>query len=431
MITTSNQEAVDKIKAKEKVVEEGIKSLIGFTPTVKPLGTLKEIKAQVKAELEAIAQDKSAKKLKFFKINLQETETFSLIEIPTSYFSPETEEGVRIARYIECYKEREQIKYPAKTYDGGSQTLTGTTHDKNIETLPVTYKDQSSQASVWDIEDTYNGTNVTKEEYDKEAVFLRTTQILQRILASNNFHHQQMLFHSYIVPSRGVGKYTLTLLWSFKDICELPVLDVCWNPKSQKILAACYGDRDKDEGVLCVWNVKNPHTPERRIKNATNINCLAFTKTRPDILAYACLDGSVSYVDITSNLPNPVDLQKSEHGHWPIWGITWVTLEEIGKVCYKLMTCDDMGEINLWNLEDKTSTKLEEITFIPTPNKYLDFQNVKKEFPFRETFLPCYWITPHPVDRRTYYVGTYTGAIATVSLLTFFLSKYQTGTWDY
>ncbi|XP_073984762.1 uncharacterized protein [Rhodnius prolixus] len=156
------QEAVDKIKAKEKVVEEGIKSLIGFTPTVKPLGTLKEIKAQVKAELEAIAQDKSAKKLKFFKINLQETETFSLIEIPTSYFSPETEEGVRIARYIECYKEREQIKYPAKTYDGGSQTLTGTTHDKNIETLPVTYKDQSSQASVWDIEDTYNGTNVTK-----------------------------------------------------------------------------------------------------------------------------------------------------------------------------------------------------------------------------------------------------------------------------
>ncbi|XP_073984532.1 dynein axonemal intermediate chain 4-like [Rhodnius prolixus] len=226
-----------------------------------------------------------------------------------------------------------------------------------------------------------------------------------------------MLFHSYIVPSRGVGKYTLTLLWSFKDICELPVLDVCWNPKSQKILAACYGDRDKDEGVLCVWNVKNPHTPERRIKNATNINCLAFTKTRPDILAYACLDGSVSYVDITSNLPNPVDLQKSEHGHWPIWGITWVTLEEIGKVCYKLMTCDDMGEINLWNLEDKTSTKLEEITFIPTPNKYLDFQNVKKEFPFRETFLPCYWITPHPVDRRTYYVGTYTGAIATCKTL--------------
>jgi len=86
---------------------------------------------------------------------------------------------------------------------------------------------------------------------------------------------------------------------------------------------------NNSDGLVYVWNIKNPVLPERTIRLKSPTSACAFSKRHPNLLAIGLISGSMVLVDIST--PNcPVIFESQETGD-PLWSITWLQMESYGE----------------------------------------------------------------------------------------------------
>lgn len=67
-----------------------------------------------------------------------------------------------------------------------------------------------------------------------------------------------------------------------------PVVALDWNPSNEDILAVGYGKfyfSDETNGLVMIWNIKNPVQPERHYSFQSPVTTLKFSKENSNLLA--------------------------------------------------------------------------------------------------------------------------------------------------
>nr|CAD7392106.1 unnamed protein product [Timema cristinae] len=110
---------------------------------------------------------------------------------------------------------------------------------------------------------------------------------MERLLASNVYHHQQKIFKG-LLPQDPLQldvryDYKLNHLWTFS--CDAvkgrTVTSLSWNKENEDILAVGYGKfyfTEKINGLVCCWCIKNPVQPERAFKFDATVTAVDFSK---------------------------------------------------------------------------------------------------------------------------------------------------------
>ncbi|XP_069954615.1 uncharacterized protein [Cherax quadricarinatus] len=101
---------------------------------------------------------------------------------------------------------------------------------------------------------------------------------------------------------------SLLPLWRFRPHTHYPrslaLTDVSWSPVHPDIFAAAYttgGVYDgENAGLVCVYTLKNPATPDRVFQVPSGVNTLHFHPQVGRLVVAGCSDGTVVVYDISS-----------------------------------------------------------------------------------------------------------------------------------
>lgn len=160
----------------------------------------------------------------------------------------------------------------------------------------------------------------------KYVQFQEALIVMERLLANNNYNSKQKrfrcLYRQNPLEESIDYNYKLNLLWTFansdtegfnKWVFNFPqfdeklfigksVLAIDWNPQNRDVLAVAYGRfyfKDPDEGMVMIWNIKNPVQPERTYRFPASVTSLQFSKTQSYALAVGLNNGRLEVIDIS------------------------------------------------------------------------------------------------------------------------------------
>lgn len=150
------------------------------------------------------------------------------------------------------------------------------------------------------------------------------------------------------------GEGTLLPLWKFQhDAAKKHVTSLAWNPKYDDLFAVGYGSFNfmkQSSGVICIFSLKNPTTPEYKFTTESGVMCLHFHPENGNLLAVGCYDGSVAVFDVraTSNAPLYLATVQSGKHSEPVWQVFWQA-DELQKDLQFVSISSD-GRVTLWTL---------------------------------------------------------------------------------
>lgn len=76
-----------------------------------------------------------------------------------------------------------------------------------------------------------------------------------------------------------------------------------WSPKNHDVLAVGYGKfyfTDKNDGMVLLWNIKNPVQPERVYAFGVPVTSVAFSILNPNLLAIGFYNGYIKIIDVSA-----------------------------------------------------------------------------------------------------------------------------------
>ncbi|KAK5645037.1 hypothetical protein RI129_006337 [Pyrocoelia pectoralis] len=368
---------------------------------------------------------------------LKETPTIFLLELPSKTVDKNSDEAAQVEKdnstyeYLTVGKGRNR-----KVVNAEVQTAQILLKTRTTEAEDVKRKHNEAFASEWDMYDSYamqcqqkeevdnvNETYIEKEdeELSQESLellnlfrndsFQEALCITERLLANNNFNAEQKRFRGLSDPDPHREnieyKYDLNLLWTFanKETNGKCVSTLAWNEDNSDILAVGYGKfyyTDKTNGMVMLWNIKNPVQPERTYKFEQPVTALHFSKKNPNLLGIGFYDGTVQILDVSSRDIRLIGRScKDSPIFEPIWQVVWYQGSDYFKGIEQIITSSQDGRIKIMRIS-KAEGKLKGIKTLR--RCHIPGIPVKRHaaaLVFRQ----------HPVNGSIYYVGTSEGTI--------------------
>ncbi|XP_023726258.1 WD repeat-containing protein 78 isoform X1 [Cryptotermes secundus] len=267
----------------------------------------------------------------------------------------------------------------------------------------------------------YEGVNITpKEQFEsvaKSEAFLDACARMERLLGSNTYRDQQKAFRGLRQPDPFrldvQFRYRLELLWSFTSdyVRGRTVTGMCWNSLNTDLLAVGYGKyfyKDRKNGLVCCWTIKNPTQPERKYKFDSPVTSVNFSTDRPNLLACGFHNGSIVILDISARNKTVIALSNRETSpsYEPVWQIFWFREEEYQRKEEQIMTCCQDGRIWKYRREETLSClPMMLVTRMEGTMKGIDQPRKSRAHDIPVSRHPAALVlTRHPVDTLTYFV---------------------------
>lgn len=262
--------------------------------------------------------------------------------------------------------------------------------------------------------------------------FHLSSMIIQRLLAGNVFRERQRRFRNMnevnALDLNIKYLYRLQTLWTYKsvDTAGKNVVDMSWCRSNGDLLAVAYGtyyyrdSRNRSNGAVLVWSIKNPVNPERRYRFNISVSAVEFSQRNPQLLAIALYDGTIEVIDVTSI--NPDDrkavVAKSERlsspGVEPIWQIQWLKLKE--KEC--IISGSQDGRVMKYEIGSGPYLVGYEQLRLDRIEGVVEALHVehKKTFIEADRHPQILCLRKHPLNQDIYIVGTDEGCIHICSI---------------
>ncbi|BES97086.1 Dynein intermediate chain [Nesidiocoris tenuis] len=205
-----------------------------------------------------------------------------------------------------------------------------------------------------------------------------------------------------------VFKYTLRILWKTKEPGTGGVNNISTLVLNRNLIAVGYGDRGKD-GTICVWNSKNPRTPEKKIMLQHAVTSTSFSKENPHWLAAVTEAGDVLIVDVG---PSVTNVMKN-----PYWDVAWFLHNNLEQVKENVVTVGDSGQVLLWDPHVCSSNEIGNLVYskIPHDNMFIHKHGsnslMRREKNFMQSKFQAAAIDLDPIDPKTIYVSTTQGSL--------------------
>ncbi|XP_045108688.1 dynein intermediate chain 2, ciliary-like isoform X3 [Portunus trituberculatus] len=132
------------------------------------------------------------------------------------------------------------------------------------------------------------------------------------------------------------------------------VSDVCWSPVYPDLLAAAYTTGDiggpEGAGMLCLYTLKNPATPERVFHTPCGVLCLDFHPKHGNVVAAGWSDGTVVMYDVRSST-RPIIIASTclnDKHLLPVTQVRWMETEIGEDLCFFSVSLD--GRLTQWTV---------------------------------------------------------------------------------
>ncbi|KAK7079745.1 cytoplasmic dynein with WD40 domain, partial [Halocaridina rubra] len=245
---------------------------------------------------------------------------------------------------------------------------------------------------------------------------LTAATIVERMLNQNEYDEIAQDFKYW---EDGSDEYkplqgSLLPLWRFtlEHQRSLTVSEVCWSPLYPDLFAAAYsagGAEGKDgTGMLCLFSLKNPATPERVFPAPCGVTSVHFHPQHSNLVLAGWSDGTVVVYDAKSSMsPKKMKSNTVTGKHiLPVSQVRWVTTEPSEGLRFFSVALD--GRVTKWQLT-KTLKPADILLFDHKEKKSYSSRFTKtEEIPLkgRGTCLAfC------PMDNRLMLVGVDTGEV--------------------
>nr|CAD7401198.1 unnamed protein product [Timema poppensis] len=247
---------------------------------------------------------------------------------------------------------------------------------------------------------------------------------MERLLASNVYHHQQKIFKG-LLPQDPLQldiryDYKLNHLWTFS--CDAvkgrTVTSLSWNKENEDILAVGYGKfyfTEKINGLVCCWCIKNPVQPERAFKFDATVTAVDFSKVHPNLLAVGLYDGRVLVLDVAAKETSVVAQsgRETSPSYEPVWHVQWFHDKENHSLEEQIITCCQDGRVCRYR-------KINDLVCFPmmrvrrVEGKVKGIEQPRRCHPQDipvSRYPAALVLARHPEDPLTYYVATDEGCV--------------------
>eukprot|EP00201_Polytomella_parva_P000559 CAMPEP_0175076480 /NCGR_PEP_ID=MMETSP0052_2-20121109/22753_1 /TAXON_ID=51329 ORGANISM="Polytomella parva, Strain SAG 63-3" /NCGR_SAMPLE_ID=MMETSP0052_2 /ASSEMBLY_ACC=CAM_ASM_000194 /LENGTH=591 /DNA_ID=CAMNT_0016345629 /DNA_START=118 /DNA_END=1893 /DNA_ORIENTATION=- len=247
----------------------------------------------------------------------------------------------------------------------------------------------------------------------------QSLKILDRMVNQNMFDEIAMDFRYWDDTSDAFrpGEGSLLPLWKFMNekAKRRQVTSICWNPLYDDLFAVGYGSYEflkQASGLICLYSLKNPSSPEFSFITESGVMCLDFHPEFANLLAVGCYDGTVLVYDVRVKTEEPIykaTVKTGKHSD-PVWQIYW-QVDESNRSLQFISTSSD-GIINLWTLS-KSELVPECLMKLRTVAKDLATGEVTEEAAATQGPAGgcCMDFNKMPGQDSIYLVGTEEGAI--------------------
>lgn len=395
---------------------------------------------------------------------LSETETFFLLDLPSSTVMKQSEDANAVEEDNKLYDFLTKGKgRNRKVISVGIQTVPVLKKARDTITKKRRYKHCSTYVSAWEMFDTYRDLDKksSDEETDemvelsdeelgtlhadshklndeaslesyrmsaedkqlnkivKSKAFLDALIVIERILGNNCYNIQQKRYKGLLEPDvfreNIQYKYRLELLWTYAndDTEGRCVTGVAFNSFNEDLVGVAYGkyfytDRNAS-GLVMIWNIKNPQQPERQYNFETPVTSLAFSTVNPNLLAIGFYNGHLKIIDVSKR--EILAIREDVTFFEPVWSMLWFQQGEDedlmvsfgdGRVCrYQITTARDLKRTQIM-LTAAAEGKLKGI-------KYL--KKCEGQIISIMGYDQARCLAMHPCDPFTYFVGTSEGVV--------------------
>ncbi|KAK4328086.1 hypothetical protein Pmani_001559 [Petrolisthes manimaculis] len=240
---------------------------------------------------------------------------------------------------------------------------------------------------------------------------------------------------------------SLLPLWKFhhdRSRC-LVLADVCWSPHYTDLFAAAYSPGGEgiacsgcgSGGMLCLYTLKNPATPERVYRAPCGVTCIAFHPKHKSVVAGGWSDGTVVMYDVRSPATLPLTILSTTLTGKHLLGVAQVYWLDTGSgedLCLYSVALD--GRVTQWLLHTTNLLHSDLLTFpstSPPPSLHHQHHHHFTRIPPQEQISlegigTC--LAFRPGDNETLLVGVDTGAVFEVSThaTTHALTRYSAHT---
>ncbi|XP_071522576.1 dynein intermediate chain 2, ciliary-like isoform X2 [Panulirus ornatus] len=149
---------------------------------------------------------------------------------------------------------------------------------------------------------------------------------------------------------------SLLPLWKFNHdkSRSLVVSDICWSPVYPDLFAAAYTTGEvggpEGSGMLCLYTLKNPATPERVFHSPCGVTCVSFHPKHGSMVAAGWNDGTVVMYDVRSPTSPIIFSSTTMAGKHllPVTKVHWVNTDPGEDLCVYSIAMD--GRLTQWHI---------------------------------------------------------------------------------
>lgn len=293
---------------------------------------------------------------KLLHIRLVDSGNIDIFEIPSEIEPDGSKEAEQLKMFNKSYQFLTEGDGKARPR-GEAETQTQLVYAKpKSTTTEIQNDDKGTNVRNFDIFDTFS--NIDKvsiankpvrdiETLSENKNFYRLVLNMERILAENVFRQQIKMYKDMIsMPYSAQHAHNLfnlhplwTLNWPNAADRNRHVVSMSW---SDELVAVGYGDfiasdEHNNDGLVAVWNYKNPVNPERKYKFPIAVCDVAFSIKNRQLLAISFYDGSLKVLDITEFTPIdstnlPITAQTDEETKKNSTAVLQINWIEVGSV---------------------------------------------------------------------------------------------------
>ncbi|XP_069987018.1 dynein intermediate chain 2, ciliary [Penaeus vannamei] len=185
----------------------------------------------------------------------------------------------------------------------------------------------------------------------------RTVMVLERMVNQNIYDDitQDFRYWEDASDEYRCMEGSLLPLWKFHHDKSraLLVSAVCWSPVYHDLFAAAYATGELGgplgEGMLCIYTLKNPSTPERVLRAPCGVTCVHFHPKHGSVVAAGWADGTVVVYDTRAVSPLMISSSALGGKHLlPVSQVRWVYTEPGEDLCLYSVSLD--GRVTQWHL---------------------------------------------------------------------------------
>jgi dynein intermediate chain 1 len=206
-----------------------------------------------------------------------------------------------------------------------------------------------------------------KESKKKDPMYTqemqRSLRMVERVVNQNAYDDILMDFKFWEDESDKLkpGSGSLLPLWQFSSqkTRHRMVTGLCWNTQHRDLFAVSLGSYDftrQSTGVVCVYSLKNPSSPDYVYQAESGVMCLDFNSTKAvSMLACGLYDGSILVFDLGRKDPKTMGydrepvvqstIQTGKHMD-PVWQVRWNQEDTSGVVSFLSISTD--GKLTQW-----------------------------------------------------------------------------------